>query len=89
MTTDPILKNFMKSTSSPSQRIERSHRIVASEPVIDRFGPRSTPISMASITRSGLCACNAAALAASPAGRLLIALLPSAMASPDVVAAAN
>src|SRR6185437_7942782 len=47
ITRIPYRKNFPKLTSSPSRRKAISHKIVASEPVTERFGPRSTPISTA------------------------------------------
>lgn len=73
MTAVPTLKNYIKLTCSLSRRIAMSQRMVANDPVIDRFGPRSTPISRAPVTLSGPCACRTIALEMSPAARLLIA----------------
>jgi hypothetical protein len=42
MTNMPIRRNFHVPTSSPSRRRTINQRMVASEPVTDRFGPRST-----------------------------------------------
>jgi hypothetical protein len=53
VTTAPIFRNLKKPTSSPSRRMAVSQRIVASEPVIERFGPRSTPNRRASTTVFG------------------------------------
>ena len=43
----PTLRKSQKLTSSFSLRSASSQRMVASEPVIERLGPRSTPISTA------------------------------------------
>src|SRR5713226_5169804 len=56
MTTRPSLRNRDAPTTSPSRRKAISHRMVASEPVTDRFGPRSTPIRIAPETCAGTCA---------------------------------
>lgn len=45
ITTKPMFKYFQALKSKPSRRNADSHRMVASEPVTDRLGPRSTPIS--------------------------------------------
>ena len=55
--------------------------------MIDRFGPRSTPIRIASTTVCGLCAAWIVELAISPAGRLLTAFDTSATATPATAAA--
>ena len=47
ITSIPSLRNCQAVTLCPSRRRAVSHRMVASEPVTDRFGPRSTPISTA------------------------------------------
>ena len=39
MATAPTFRNFQKLTSRPSLRKASSHRIVASDPVTDRFSP--------------------------------------------------
>lgn len=46
MTNMPIRRTFHVPTSSPSRRRTINQRMVASEPVTDKFGPRSTPISI-------------------------------------------
>src|SRR5206468_4022584 len=45
--TAPILRKSQKLTSSFSLRSAIYQRIVANEPVTERFGPRSTPINTA------------------------------------------
>jgi hypothetical protein len=71
ITTAPIFRNSQAPISWPSRRNAISHRMVAREPVTDRFGPRSTPIRIASFS----CGAMLDALAAKSAdGRLLIAL---------------
>jgi hypothetical protein len=50
MTTIPSFRNCQAATRSPSRRKAISQRIVASEPVTERFGPRSTPIRIAPVT---------------------------------------
>ena len=47
-------------------------RMVASEPVTDRLGPRSTPMSTASRIECGTCTTCNAPPASSPDGRLFI-----------------
>ena len=49
MTTIPILKNAHAENASSSRLKAFSHRIVASEPVTDRFGPRSMPATTAAL----------------------------------------
>src|SRR5580692_13223559 len=44
ITTMPTLKNRQKPIGSRSLRMLASHNKVASDPVMARFGPRSTPI---------------------------------------------
>ena len=87
ITCAPTLRKVQKLTFSFSRRIALNQRMVASDPVIERFGPMSTPISTASTTRCGACACTSVELAMSPAGRLLIRLLATAMRPADVDAA--
>ena len=65
-----------------------NHRIVARLPVIERLGPRSTPISSASTISRGEWACAKAVLATRPAGRLFIRLDPSARIVPEAAAPA-
>ncbi len=50
ITNMPSRRKRSAPTCSPSRRSATSHRIVASEPVTDRFGPRSTPIRIAAVT---------------------------------------
>ena len=49
-------RNLVALTSSPSRRIATSHKIVASEPVIERLGPRSNPMRSACDVRGKMCA---------------------------------
>ena len=60
--------------------------MVASDPVIDRFGPRSTPIKSESTTPADGFAWAMAELAIRPAGRLFVRLLPRARATPAMPA---
>ena len=53
MTRAPKAKNRHPLKSSPSRRIAISHSRVASEPVTDKLGPKSTPISTAAFTAGG------------------------------------
>jgi hypothetical protein len=53
-TSTPSLRKLQAPTSSPSRLRAVSHRMVASEPVTERFGPRSTPTRIALVTRSGV-----------------------------------
>src|SRR3984957_18356341 len=59
-------------TCSPSRRSAISQRIVASEPVTERFGPRSTPIRTAPVICCDACAACVVVAAINPVGRLLI-----------------
>src|SRR5579859_46886 len=52
ITIAPMRKNALALMAMPSRRNAVSQRMVASEPVTERFGPRSTPISTARITGS-------------------------------------
>ena len=56
ITARPSLRNREAPTCSPSRRSAISQRMVASEPVTDRLGPRSTPIRIAPVTWVGTCA---------------------------------
>src|SRR5258708_14067931 len=53
MTTIPSFRNCHAVTASPSRLRAISHRIVASEPVTERLGPRSTPINIPLLTCTG------------------------------------
>src|SRR5437899_9327825 len=53
MTRSPSRRNFNIVTSCRSRLSVTSQRMVASEPAIDKFGPRSTPISTAPVTCAG------------------------------------
>jgi hypothetical protein len=53
-TSTPSLRKLQAPTSSPSRLRAVSHRMVASEPVTERFGPTSTPTRIALVTRSGV-----------------------------------
>jgi len=82
MTSTPSFKNCPALTSILSRRRATSHRIVASEPVTERLGPRSIPISMALFIVSETCAlCNTLPVIR-PAGRLFITLQSSATPMP-------
>ena len=54
ITRKPSLRKRPAPTVSPSRRNAASHRIVASDPVTERFGPRSTPTRAALVTMSGV-----------------------------------
>ena len=82
MITRPSLRNVHAPTACPSRRSAVSHRMVASEPVTDRFGPRSMPTSTAPVTAEGACAACTAVPAISPAGRLFRTLHASASTIP-------
>src|ERR1039458_2260274 len=68
----PILKNSQAVISTFSRRRAMSQRIVASEPVTERLGPRSTPIRIACATTVVSCACRIAAPLIRPTGKLFI-----------------
>src|SRR6267378_1753632 len=88
MTRRPYLRNRRGAIFTPSRRNAISHRMVASEPVTERLGPRSTPISIAPATCGGTCAAWLAAAAIRPTGRLLMRLEATATTMPathDVV----
>src|SRR5258708_34051310 len=53
MTRRPSLRNRRDEIYSPSRRTAISHRMVASEPVTERLGPRSTPTRIAPATCPG------------------------------------
>src|ERR1700693_1341223 len=80
--TAPILKKSQKFTSIFCLRKAMSHRIVASEPVIERLGPRSTPIRTALATRPLACAAWSVAPASKPKGRLLTRLFAAPTQKP-------
>ena len=56
ITTAPSLRKCQLLTVIFSRRKAISHRMVASEPVTERLGPRSMPISSALVTGTGTCA---------------------------------
>src|SRR5262249_16226672 len=74
----PTLKKLQALTSSFSRRRAMSHRIVAREPVTDRFGPRSIPISIALASCFDMADACSALAPISPTGRLLIRFEPTA-----------
>ncbi len=76
------LKNRHALMCCPSRRNTTSHKMVASEPVTERFGPTSTPIKIALLISSGTFAACTAFPAINPAGRLFITLLINAMPAP-------
>ena len=53
VTSRPSLRNGQAPTSIFSRRSATSQRMVASDPVTDRLGPRSTPIRIALMTGAG------------------------------------
>jgi ubiquinone/menaquinone biosynthesis C-methylase UbiE len=79
MTSAPILRNSHAPMRTPSLRSTISHRIVASDPVTDKFGPRSTPISTASRTGPVSRIALTALPASRPDGRLFMTLDSAAM----------
>src|SRR5580698_7692317 len=70
--TTPILKNDHALTDCFSRRRTISQRIVASDPVTERLGPRSTPMSSAFRNVSGTWVWLSAAPVRRPEGRLLM-----------------
>src|ERR1700737_4919936 len=72
MTAIPSFRNCHAVTASPSRLRAISHRIVASEPVTDRLGPRSTPINIPLVTCRGTSALWLTVAATKPVGRLFI-----------------
>src|SRR5258706_5613140 len=72
MTTIPSFRNCHAVTASPSRLRAISHRIVASEPVTERLGPRSTPINIPLVTCRGTSALWLTVAATKPVGRLFI-----------------
>src|ERR1700733_4385866 len=68
----PTLKNSHAVISTFSRRSAISHKIVASDPVTERFGPRSTPIKIACVTTLLPCECRIAAPLINPTGKLFI-----------------
>src|SRR5258706_14338189 len=72
MTIIPSFRNCHTVTASPSRLKAISHRIVASEPVTERLGPRSTPINVALVTCRGTSALWLTVAATKPVGRLFI-----------------
>src|SRR5882757_7980730 len=72
MTTIPSFRNCHAVTASPSRLKAISHRIVASEPVTERLGPRSTPINIPLVTCRGTLALWLTVAATKPVGRLFI-----------------
>ena len=67
----PILKNSQAVISTFSRRRAMSQRIVASEPVTERLGPRSTPIKIACATTLVSSACRIAAPLIRPMGKII------------------
>jgi hypothetical protein len=84
VTTTPSLKNEEADTTIPSRRKTVNQRMVASEPVTEKLGPRSTPISTALAMGVEACAAESAEPAIRPAGKLLIRLQTMAMTAPEI-----
>jgi hypothetical protein len=86
MTMKPIRRKRQVLTSSLSRRGAASHSLVASDPVTDRFGPRSTPISTAPTTSGGGCYAITTEPPISPTGKLFIGLeaTPTVIPAPHV-----
>ncbi|PAV70682.1 hypothetical protein WR25_15310 [Diploscapter pachys] len=82
ITSTPRRKKLNAPTCSPSRRIATSHSSVAREPVIDRFGPRSTPISKAAVVCRGSSTSWPMEPAIRPVGRLFIRLPAMAEITP-------
>src|SRR3981081_859388 len=72
MTKIPSFRNCHAVTASPSRLRAISHRRVASEPVTERLGPRSTPINIPLVTCRGASALWLTVAATRPVGRLFI-----------------
>src|SRR5665213_2342925 len=71
ITTMPSFGNCHAVTATPSRRSAISQRIVASEPVTERLGPRSTPINSPLVTCTGTSALWLTVAATRLVGRLL------------------
>ncbi len=86
ITTNPTFKNRQPLISSPSRRNAISHNTVAKDPVTERFGPKSTPISTASRMCAGAENAWIAPPASNPDGKLLTRFdstaIPNAAANP-------
>src|SRR5258705_4528116 len=82
MTRRPYLRNRRGAIFTRSRRNAISHRMVASEPVTERLGPRSTPIRIAPTTYGGTCAAWLVVAAIKPIGRLLTRLEATATTMP-------
>src|SRR5437763_2204564 len=72
ITTAPNRRNLQNPTRSPSRRIATNQRMVANDPVTERFGPRSIPMSTESRIGPTAPAAFTAAPVISPLGRLLV-----------------
>ena len=82
ITRQPSARKRQALTVWPSRRKATSHRIVASDPVTDRLGPRSTPMSTAPVSSGDACAPPATVPAINPSGRLLTTLHSTATRLP-------
>ena len=88
ITTAPSRRNPSALTCMPSRRTASSHSNVASDPLMDRFGPRSMPISSAAVVPADRSAMPASVPAMRPAGRLLTRLPATAAPTPAAQGAA-
>jgi hypothetical protein len=84
VTTTPSLRKTQAVTWMPSRRRAVNQRMVAREPVTEKFGPRSTPTRTALATGVGAWATVSAEPAIRPAGRLLMRLQATAMTAPEI-----
>src|SRR5258708_19616077 len=82
MTTIPSFRNCHAVTASPSRLRAISHRIVASEPVTEGLGPRSTPINTPLVTCRGTSAPCLTLAPTKPLGSLFIRFEPTATMIP-------
>src|SRR5664279_4642193 len=86
--TAPVFRKVQPLTFSPCLRSATSHRMVASDPVTDRFGPRSMPMATALWTTGSTPAPMTTEPAIRPAGRLFMRLHANATMVPAAMAAA-
>src|SRR3974390_2936475 len=87
VTSAPIARKRQAVTSIFCRRKATSQRMVAREPVTEKFGPRSTPIRIAATTEAGRWSLAATEPATRPTGRLLAMLAASAVEMPTAHAA--
>ncbi len=89
ITSTPHFRNLQNPTSWPSRRIAMSQRMVANEPVTERFGPTINTDQHCVSKRAGAPAARTAAPLISPLGRLFMRFEMTAMPKPELMAASR